>query len=80
VTRALSQTRVSNQIRVYDTKAARRPVLDVEIGKTPIKRISVGINDDQILYADTTNHLGAVEVKAGKVVAQYKGILEVDHC
>ncbi|GAB5585656.1 Ribosome bioproteinsis protein nsa1 (NOP7-associated protein 1) [Umbelopsis nana] len=63
-----------HQIRVYDTKAARRPVLDVEIGKTPIKRISVGINDDQILYADTTNHLGAVEVKAGKVVAQYKGL------
>lgn len=64
----------AKQIRVYDIMAARRPVLDVEVGKTPIKRISVGSNDEQIIYADTTNNLGAVEVKNGKVVAQYKGI------
>ncbi|CAO3658572.1 unnamed protein product [Umbelopsis vinacea] len=63
-----------HQIRVYDIMAARRPVLDVEVGKTPIKRISVGSNDEQIIYADTTNNLGAVEVKNGKVVAQYKGL------
>ncbi|KAG2183262.1 hypothetical protein INT43_006266 [Umbelopsis isabellina] len=62
-----------HQIRVYDIKAARRPVLDVEVGKTPIKRMSVGVTLDQVLYADTTNDFGAVELKHGKVVAQYKG-------
>lgn len=62
-----------HQIRVYDIKAARRPVLDVEVGKTPIKRMSVGVTPDQVLYADTTNDFGAVELKHGKVAAQYKG-------
>ncbi|KAI9285855.1 WD40-repeat-containing domain protein [Umbelopsis sp. AD052] len=63
-----------HQIRVYDIKTARRPVLDVEVGNKPIKRISVGINDDQILYADTTNDLGAIDLKSGKTMAQYKGL------
>ncbi|CAM0143014.1 Ribosome biogenesis protein nsa1 (NOP7-associated protein 1) [Umbelopsis sp. WA50703] len=62
-----------HQIRLYDIKAARRPVLDVEVGKTPIKRISMGVTQDQVLYADTTNDFGAVELKHGKVAAQYKG-------
>lgn len=58
---------------MYDIKTARRPVLDVEVGNKPIKRISVGINNDQVLYADTTNDLGAIDTKTGKVMAQYKG-------
>jgi len=61
-----------HQIRVYDITAGRRPVLDVQVGKTPIKRLCLGINEEQIIYADTTNNLGAVE--NGKVIAQYKGL------
>ena len=45
MTRARRQceaTEHRKQVRVYDTKASRRPVLDVDVGDMPIKSIAVG--------------------------------------
>ncbi|KAG0170236.1 WD repeat-containing protein 74 [Apophysomyces sp. BC1015] len=62
-----------HQIRLYDAKAGRRPVLDVEIGKHPITSVHVGKDYNQVLFTDTVSSVGAVDIRTGKLVARYKG-------
>ncbi|RUP43255.1 WD40-repeat-containing domain protein [Jimgerdemannia flammicorona] len=62
-----------HKIRVYDTKAARRPALDVEVGQHPITSLCVGRSADEVIISDTTSNVFAVDVQTGKIMSQYKG-------
>lgn len=62
-----------HQLRVYDTKQARRPILNKEIGKQPIKVLSVGTDFDHVLFADTMSTVGMLNIHTGKTAALFKG-------
>ncbi|KAI9277392.1 WD40-repeat-containing domain protein [Sporodiniella umbellata] len=62
-----------HQFRMYNTKGGRRPTLNIEIGKHPIKVMSVGKDFDQVLFADTMGVVGTIDIATGKRGAQYKG-------
>lgn len=61
-----------HQIRIYDTKAQRRPVHDWEVGKHPLTTLRVG-GEHQLLYADTMSNVGMIDVRTGRVAAHFKG-------
>lgn len=58
---------------MYDTKAARRPITNIEIGKHPIKVLSIGTDFNHVLYADTMSEVGMLDIRTGKRAAQFKG-------
>ncbi|CAO0796424.1 unnamed protein product [Mucor circinelloides] len=62
-----------HQFRLYDTKAARRPITNIEIGKHPIKVLSIGTDFNHVLYADTMSEVGMLDIRTGKRAAQFKG-------
>ncbi|RCH92502.1 WD repeat-containing protein 74 [Rhizopus stolonifer] len=62
-----------HQFRVYDTKKARRPILSVEVGKHPLKVLSMGPDDDHVLFSDTMSTVGMLHIQTGKRAAQFKG-------
>ncbi|KAL0090592.1 hypothetical protein F4703DRAFT_1732459 [Phycomyces blakesleeanus] len=62
-----------HQIRLYDAKAARRPVLNVEIGKNPITNVRVGKDYNHVMFTDTMSNAGTIDIRTGAVVARYKG-------
>ncbi|KAG1445837.1 hypothetical protein G6F56_009769 [Rhizopus delemar] len=45
----------------------------MEIGKYPIKVMSVGKDFNQVLFADTMGVVGTIDIDTGKRGAQYKG-------
>lgn len=62
-----------HQLRVYDTKEGRRPILNKEIGKQPLKVLSVGTDFDHVLFADTMSTVGMLNIHTGKTAALFKG-------
>ncbi|KAG2236567.1 hypothetical protein INT48_000867 [Thamnidium elegans] len=62
-----------HQFRLYETKASRRPTVNVEIGKHPIKVLSVGSDFDHVLFADTMSVVGMIDINTGKRSSQFKG-------
>ncbi|KAI8647595.1 WD40-repeat-containing domain protein [Parasitella parasitica] len=62
-----------HQFRLYDTKVARRPTTNIEIGKHPIRVLSVGTDFNHVLYADTMSTVGMLDIRTGKRAAQFKG-------
>ncbi|CAO3622877.1 unnamed protein product [Cunninghamella echinulata] len=61
------------QIRLYDFKKARRPILNVEIGKKPLTSLSIGQDFDHVVFTDTMNDVGFFNIKTGKLAGQLKG-------
>lgn len=68
-------TRVSDQIRLYDTKAQRRPVHDWSIGVHPLTFLRVGRNYNEVIYGDTQTNTGIVDIRTGKPLMQFKGFM-----
>ncbi|CAO3593003.1 unnamed protein product [Absidia cylindrospora] len=62
-----------HQIRLYDFKKARRPVMTADIGKLPLTSLSLGMDFDHVVFTDTVNDVGLMNVRLGKVVTQLKG-------
>ncbi|KAI7902667.1 uncharacterized protein BX663DRAFT_552074 [Cokeromyces recurvatus] len=62
-----------HQFRLYDTKAARRPIKNIEIGKQPFKRLSVGIDYNHVIFSDTMSNVIMLNIQTGKKTAQFKG-------
>jgi ribosome biogenesis protein NSA1 len=58
---------------MYDTKAARRPITNIEIGKHPIQVLSIGTDFNHVLYSDTMGIVGMLDIRTGKRAAQFKG-------
>ncbi|ORX96877.1 WD40 repeat-like protein [Basidiobolus meristosporus CBS 931.73] len=64
-----------HQIRLYDAKSARRPVLNVEIGEHPIVSLTLAPNQTEIICSDSIGNLSAVDIRTGKLIHTYKGIV-----
>lgn len=47
--------------------------MNIEIGKHPIKVLSVGKDFNQVLFADTMGTVGTIDIQTGKRSTQYKG-------
>ncbi|KAI9303444.1 hypothetical protein BJ944DRAFT_165440 [Cunninghamella echinulata] len=60
------------QIRLYDFKKARRPILNVEIGKKPLTSLSIGQDFDHVVFTDTMNDVGFFNIKTRKLAGQLK--------
>ncbi|KAK9766670.1 Ribosome biogenesis protein nsa1 (NOP7-associated protein 1) [Basidiobolus ranarum] len=64
-----------HQIRLYDTKTARRPVVNVEIGEHPIVSLALAPNQTEIICSDSIGNLSSVDIRTGKLLHTYKGIV-----
>ncbi|ORZ15364.1 hypothetical protein BCR42DRAFT_376560 [Absidia repens] len=62
-----------HQIRLYDFKKARRPVMTADVGKMPLTSLSLGMDFDHVVFTDTMNDVGLMNIRLGKVVTQLKG-------
>ncbi|CAO3646250.1 unnamed protein product [Cunninghamella blakesleeana] len=62
-----------HQIRLYDFKKARRPVINTEIGKKPLTTLSIGQDFDHVVFTDTMNDVGFFNIKTEKLAGQLKG-------
>ncbi|KAJ3190031.1 WD repeat-containing protein 74 [Gaertneriomyces sp. JEL0708] len=73
-----------HQLRVYNTSAARRPVINIEVGTHPVRALSLRPVPDatkevvEAILSDTTGQMFRVQVsvatKAAKVVSKYLGL------
>ncbi|KAK3104105.1 hypothetical protein FSP39_024457 [Pinctada imbricata] len=63
-----------HQIRVYDPKVQRRPVLDFEFDEYPITALCLHSSDDNLVVVGNTHgKMGTIDVRTGKVVNLFKG-------
>ncbi|OWF39391.1 WD repeat-containing protein 74-like [Mizuhopecten yessoensis] len=64
-----------HQIRVYDPKAQRRPVLDFTYDEYPITALSTwGRQDNKVIVGNTQGQMALIDLRKGAMVQQYKGI------
>ncbi|CAG8492896.1 1401_t:CDS:2 [Diversispora eburnea] len=61
-----------HQIRIYDTKAKRRPVQDFNIGVNPVVSLIMGRNSNEIIFSDTVGSVSSVDIRTGKILGRYK--------
>ncbi|KAG0054930.1 WD repeat-containing protein 74 [Gryganskiella cystojenkinii] len=66
-----------HQIRVYDTKGARRPAVDAEIGDMPVVAMSNGKDASEVVFSDTVTNVYSVDTLTGAIIGQYKGFTGV---
>ncbi|KAF9417895.1 WD repeat-containing protein 74 [Podila epigama] len=66
-----------HQIRVYDTKGARRPAVDVEVGEMPVVALANGKDASEVVFSDTVTNVYSVDTLSGAIVGQYKGFAGV---
>lgn len=60
-------------MRLYDTRSARRPVVSVEVGESPIRSLCMIPDTRQALFSDTLGNLQIFDFTARKVLAGFKG-------
>ncbi|KAJ2782889.1 Ribosome biogenesis protein nsa1 (NOP7-associated protein 1) [Coemansia interrupta] len=61
-------------IRIYDTKAQRRPVHSWEIGKNPILHTLASHVKPELFISDNLGNMQQLDLRNGKIVGSYKGI------
>ncbi|GLB35001.1 putative WD repeat domain 74 [Lyophyllum shimeji] len=62
-------------VRRYDTRAARRPVADWNVGKTNgIKALKKGMSEHEVFVSDQGCNLFALDLRNGQVIYGYKGL------
>jgi len=42
-----------HQVRVYDTRLSRRPIVNIEIGSSPLVSMVLGASDSEVIFADS---------------------------
>lgn len=72
ITRIAVGTR-HHQIRVYDTKGARRPAVDAEVGTMPVVALVNGKDASEVVFSDTVTNVYSVDTLTGAILGQYKG-------
>ncbi|XP_022310848.2 WD repeat-containing protein 74-like [Crassostrea virginica] len=64
-----------HQVRLYDTKAQRRPVLDMSFDEYPITALSLCPKDEnQVVVGNTIGKLAVLDVRKGRPVQVFKGL------
>lgn len=72
ITRIAVGTR-HHQIRIYDTKGARRPAVDAEVGTMPVVAMANGKDASEVAFSDTVTNVYSVDTLTGAILGQYKG-------
>ncbi|KAI8990869.1 hypothetical protein BDF20DRAFT_841265 [Mycotypha africana] len=62
-----------HQFRLYDTKKGRRPCINAEIGKNPLRALCLGTDLNHVVYSDTASTVGMIDIRTGKKAALFKG-------
>ncbi|KAI0219197.1 Ribosome biogenesis protein nsa1 (NOP7-associated protein 1) [Massospora cicadina] len=62
------------QVRVYETNAKRRPVLNHQVFDGPILSLEVSADETQVVVANNTGDLQVLHLEKGDQLGKYKGI------
>ena len=62
-----------HHIRLYDTRAQRRPIQSIELGERPFTRCSVSPDDRMLITGDTTGRVTGVDLRTLRMMGVYKG-------
>ncbi|KAL9953271.1 hypothetical protein ACROYT_G040664 [Oculina patagonica] len=62
-----------HQVRLYDTKAQRRPVLSFDFGESPVSALAVTDNENLIIVGNTVGTMGSIDLRKGQLQGHYKG-------
>lgn len=52
--------------------------MTADVGKLPLTSLSVGMDFDHVVFTNTVNDVGIMNIRLGKVVAQLKGKVETN--
>lgn len=64
-----------HQVRMYDMKAQRRPVLDMSFDEYPITALSLcPKNENEVVVGNTVGKLAVLDVRKGRPVQVFKGL------
>lgn len=64
-----------HQVRMYDMKAQRRPVLDLSFDEYPITALSLcPKNENEVVVGNTVGKLAVLDVRKGRPVQVFKGL------
>lgn len=61
------------QIRVYDTRVKRRPILNVDFGEKAVRSMEVMGDGRSVLLSDTIGNLTVFDTRAAKTTGSYRG-------
>lgn len=63
-----------HQIRVYDIKAQRRPVLDMQFDEYPISAVTLcPRNTNQVVVGNSRGNMALIDLRVGKMIHLFKG-------
>lgn len=62
-----------HQIRLYDTRAQRRPIHSIEIGDRPFTRCCASPDDNLLIVGDTTGRVTRVDLRVLRMTGVFKG-------
>lgn len=62
-----------HQVRLYDTKAQRRPVLNFDFGESPISALAVTDYENVVIAGNTVGTMGIIDLRKGQLKGHYKG-------
>ena len=62
-----------HHIRLYDTRAQRRPIQSIELGERPFTRCCVSPDDRMLITGDTTGRVTGVDLRTLRMMGVYKG-------
>ena len=68
-----------HQIRLYDTRAQRRPLHSIEIGDRPFTRCCASPDDNLLIVGDTTGRVTRVDLRVLRMTGVYKGAAGAIH-
>lgn len=62
-----------HQIRIYDTKAQRRPIFNTDHGEHPYTCLALRPDNRSVVFADTTGVVQEMDLRNGRIVGAYRG-------
>lgn len=63
----------NHQVRVYDARVQRRPMLDVEYHEHPITAISLTNGNNTVIVGNSAGYMAELDLRTGKVAGGFKG-------
>uniref|UniRef100_A0A0K0F696 WD_REPEATS_REGION domain-containing protein n=1 Tax=Strongyloides venezuelensis TaxID=75913 RepID=A0A0K0F696_STRVS len=63
----------NHKIRMYDTKAQQRPVIDISWLENPITAMSVGYEKHYVVVGNAIGEMGLFDLRTQRLVHKYKG-------
>ncbi|CAL1268694.1 unnamed protein product [Larinioides sclopetarius] len=62
-----------HQVRLYDTRAQRRPVIDMEFERYPLMSLSLAHNDNQVVVGSSRGRMALLDLRKKLLVHVFKG-------